>query len=53
MAATLAYVIDDLRMSRRTAILDDFRTNGSIVGLFQRGVQELNGNLPGRRPDPR
>ena len=41
MATTLAYVIGDLRTSRRAAILDDFRTNGRILELFRRGVEEL------------
>lgn len=41
MATTLAYVIGDLRTSRRAAILDDFRTNGRILQLFQRGVAEI------------
>jgi hypothetical protein len=41
MATTLAYVIGDLRTSRRAAILDDFRTSGHILDLFQRGVAEL------------
>ena len=46
MATTLAYVISDLRTSRRAAILEDFRTNRKILSLFQRGVRELQ-NLPG------
>lgn len=41
MATTLAYVIGDLRTSRRAAILDDFRTNGHILQLFRQGVAEL------------
>ena len=41
MATTLAYVISDLRTSRRAAILDDFRTNGHILELFKQGVNEL------------
>ncbi|MDH4062998.1 MAG: lytic transglycosylase domain-containing protein [Acidobacteriota bacterium] len=41
MATTLAYVIGDLRTSRRAAILDDFRTNGRILQLFRQGVAEL------------
>ena len=47
MATTLAYVISDLRTSRRAAILDDFRTSGSILNLFQRGLQELRTTLSG------
>jgi hypothetical protein len=42
MAAALAYVIGDLRTSRRAAILEDFRTNGRIIELFQQGVAELS-----------
>jgi hypothetical protein len=41
MATTLAYVISDLRTSRRAAILEDFRTSGRILDLFKRGVAEL------------
>jgi hypothetical protein len=41
MAAVLAYVTGDLRTSRRAAILDDFRSNGRILELFNRGVAEL------------
>lgn len=41
MATTLAYVISDLRTSRRGQILEDFRTSGHILELFQRGVAEL------------
>ena len=41
MATMLAYVIGDLRTSRRAAILDDFRTNGHILALFKQGVSEL------------
>ena len=41
MATTLAYVISDLRTSRRAAILEDFRTSGEILALFKRGVEEL------------
>jgi hypothetical protein len=41
MAAVLAYVTSDLRTSRRVAILDDFRSNGQILDLFNRGVAEL------------
>jgi len=46
MAATLAYVIGDLRTSRRSAILNDFRNNGRILTLFQRGLRELGTLLP-------
>ena len=41
MATTLAYVIGDLRTSRRAAILEDFRTSGQILELFQQGLAEL------------
>ena len=41
MGATLAYVIGDLRTSRRAAILQDFRSNGQILQLFKQGVAEL------------
>jgi hypothetical protein len=41
MATTLAYVISDLRTSRRAAILEDFRTSGRILDLFKQGVEEL------------
>jgi hypothetical protein len=47
MAATLNYVRDDLRMSRRAAILEDFRTSGRIMDLFNLGVNELQRILPG------
>ena len=43
MATTLAYVVDNRRTSRRVAILDEFRTSGRILQLFQRGVRELSG----------
>ena len=42
MATMLAYVIGDLRTSRRAAILDDFRTNGRILELFKQGLSELS-----------
>jgi hypothetical protein len=47
MATTLAYVIDDLRTSRRAAILEEFRTSGRILRLFQQGVRELAAALRG------
>ncbi len=49
MAVTLAYVINDLRTSRRAAILEDFRSNGHILELFQRGVAELATTLRGSK----
>jgi hypothetical protein len=49
MATTLAYVIDDLRTSRRAAILEDFRTSGRILELFRQGVAELATILPPAR----
>ena len=47
MATTMAFVIDDLRHSRRAAILEEFRTSGRILRLFQQGVRELAAALPG------
>ena len=47
MATTLRYVLDDLRTSRRAAILEDFRTSGRILQLFQRGARELGTIVPG------
>jgi len=41
MASTLAYVISDLRTSRRAAILEEFRTSTKILDLFKQGVEEL------------
>jgi hypothetical protein len=41
MATTLAYVISDLRTSRRAEILDEFRHSGRILELFKQGAQEL------------
>ncbi|MGQ0736675.1 MAG: hypothetical protein ACT4QD_23860 [Acidobacteriota bacterium] len=37
MATAVAYVIGDLRTSRRAAILDDFRSSGRILELFRKG----------------
>ena len=48
MATTLDYVIGDLRTSRRAAILDEFRTSGRILRLFQQGVGELRAALAGQ-----
>jgi hypothetical protein len=45
MASTLAYVIDDLRTSRRAAILEEFRTSGKILTLFNQGVKEVQAML--------
>lgn len=45
MASVLAYVIGDLRHSRRAAILDDFRSNGKVLELFKRGVAELGASI--------
>ncbi|MGD9904997.1 MAG: hypothetical protein AB7U83_16140 [Vicinamibacterales bacterium] len=47
MATMLAYVIGDLRTSRRAAILQDFRTSGHILDLFKRGAAELGLALRG------
>jgi hypothetical protein len=49
MATALSYVIDDLRTSRRAAILEDFRTSGRILDLFKQGVSELATILPPSR----
>ena len=48
MATTLAYVISDLRTSRRAAILEEFRTSGRILDLFKRGVEELGVTINGQ-----
>jgi hypothetical protein len=47
MSTTLAYVISDLRTSRRAAILDEFRTSGRILDLFKAGVSELGVTIRG------
>jgi len=47
MATTLAYVITDLRTSRRAAILEEFRTSTKILDLFKQGVEELGGTNRG------
>ena len=47
MATTLAYVISDLRTSRRAAILEEFRTSGRIIDLFKSGVAELGATIRG------
>jgi len=47
MATVLAYVISDLRTSRRAAILDEFRTSTKILDLFRQGVEELGGTRRG------
>jgi hypothetical protein len=47
MATMLAYVISDLRTSRRAAILEEFRTSGEVLTLFRRGVEELGATLRG------
>ena len=46
MASTLAYVIDDLRTSRRAEILEEFRTSGKILALFTQGVKEVQALIP-------
>jgi hypothetical protein len=46
LATTIAYVIGDLRTSRRAAILEEFRTSGRILRLFEQGVRELGVFLP-------
>ena len=47
MATMLTYVLTDLQTSRRAAILDEFRTSGRIMRLFQEGVRELAAALSG------
>jgi hypothetical protein len=47
MATTLEYVINDLRTSRRAAILEEFRTSDHILDLFRKGVEELG--IPARK----
>ena len=47
MATMLTYVLSDLTTSRRAAILEEFRTSGRIMRLFQEGVRELAAALPG------
>jgi hypothetical protein len=47
MATTLAYVISDLRTSRRAAILEEFRTSGRILDLFKQGAEELGVTIKG------
>ncbi len=46
MGVVLAYLIGDLRTSRRAAILQEFRTSGRIMRLFEQGVRELGTFLP-------
>jgi hypothetical protein len=46
MAVVLDYVIDELRTSRRGAILEEFRTSGRIIQLFSSGLRELQAHLP-------
>ncbi len=41
MATMLAYLIGDLRTSRRAAILEEFRTSDRILRLFELGVSEV------------
>jgi hypothetical protein len=50
MATTLQYVIGDLRTSRRASILEDFRTNGRILQLFRRGLEEIGATIGGNQP---
>jgi hypothetical protein len=48
MASTLAYVIDDLRTSRRAEILEEFRSSGHILELFAQGLREVQTLVSGR-----
>ena len=41
MASVLGYMLQDLRTSRRAAILDEFRESDRIRRLFDRGRREL------------
>ena len=50
MATALAYVIQDLRTSRRAAILEEFRTSERVRELFDRGVRELAAARGGSAP---
>jgi len=59
MATVLAYAIDEAYLSRRAAILAEFRTSGEIRRLFDRGVLALGVSSPIRaaladpsQPDP-
>ena len=47
MATALAYVIQDLRTSRRAAILEEFRNSDRVRQLFDRGVRELAASCDG------
>ncbi len=47
MATTLAYVISDLRTSRRAEILEEFRNSGRILELFKQGAEELGVTIRG------
>ena len=45
MATTLAYITSNLRTSRRAQILEEFRSSGRILQLFQQGLGELGASL--------
>ena len=47
MSTMLTYVLSDLSSSRRAKILEEFRTSGRIMRLFQEGVRELAAALSG------
>jgi hypothetical protein len=47
MATVLAYVIDDVRTSRRSAILQEYRTSDRIRTLFDRAVRLTSAPAPG------
>jgi hypothetical protein len=47
MATALAYVTEDLRTSRRAAILEEFRTSGRVLRLLDEGRRELAEILSG------
>ena len=41
MSTTLAYIISNLRSSRRGAILEEYRASDNVLKLFDRGVNAL------------
>ena len=41
MSTMLAYVISGLRNSRRSAILEEFRSSGRVQRLVEEGIREL------------
>ena len=47
MATMLAYVIGNLRTSRRARILDEFRSSDRILRLFHEGLRDIRSILSG------